>query len=597
MKSILLLFCFVSVKASSNVTFTYDMALRCKEHLCKHGYSYETFYHVDTLAKKSKSPEVLLEMHIAILAASNGHILLSTNSKVDASEPVYEIVVGGGANKFTELRRNVRKNAKTSAKTLGILSPIDFRPFYIRITEDGVIEFGREGEPLPVLSYMDHDPLTVNYFSFAAWNGVEAKFLYDCPAPGDNATDDSKPVERKMSNYENLLRTLFWYRDPSVPPATEVSVDIGLHITSVSYDELDSVLHFGASILLKWMDNSLAWNPNKFNGTTYLNLRQGQVWTPVLYVYEDFSGMDVKNSELVKIVHSGEATLHLQVSVKTWCAGEKGMITKWPQDQYTCSVILEPWEVHDRILFKIMDKNDKDLKSFSDLQLPVVNAWEVTTEPIVVNSSIWTTMFPVQEEINAVQSDRIVVNINLTRRSSTYNIALYTPLIVLVIFFLMSFWTEPLQVERVRLYTGAVIIMCMGLCYIDRLVPCYTLPTILILYITVQCGVLAALLLQVALMTSLADDLCNSSVIQDILMNRLLREIFCLKESKARPIYVNINEGYSQEDEDLTEAGVGADNDDKDTKITNKMEVAVIMEKILFVIFSVTFAVMLFSQD
>ncbi|XP_041972103.1 uncharacterized protein LOC121728063 [Aricia agestis] len=126
----------------------------------------------------------------------------------------------------------------------------------------------------------------------------------------------------------------------------------------------------------------------------------------------------------------------------------------------------------------MVNHGNEKFHTFSDLQLPVVNAWEVTTEPIVVNSSIWTTMFPVQEEINAVQSDRIVVNINLTRRSSTYNIALYTPLIVLVIFFLMSFWTEPLQVERVRLYTGAVIIMCMGLCYIDRLVPCYTLPTI-----------------------------------------------------------------------------------------------------------------------
>lgn len=30
-------------------------------------------------------------MHIAILAASNGHILLSTVSQPDAADPVYEI--------------------------------------------------------------------------------------------------------------------------------------------------------------------------------------------------------------------------------------------------------------------------------------------------------------------------------------------------------------------------------------------------------------------------------------------------------------------------------------------------------------------------
>ena len=44
-------------------------------------------------------------------------------------------VVGGGGNKFTELRGNLKRNARASAKTVGILSPIEFRAFYIKITE------------------------------------------------------------------------------------------------------------------------------------------------------------------------------------------------------------------------------------------------------------------------------------------------------------------------------------------------------------------------------------------------------------------------------------------------------------------------------
>jgi hypothetical protein len=48
------------------------------------------------------------------------------------------------------------------------------------------VEFGKEGATLPILSFVDIDPLDIRYFSFAAWNGVEAKFLYDCPSVGDS---------------------------------------------------------------------------------------------------------------------------------------------------------------------------------------------------------------------------------------------------------------------------------------------------------------------------------------------------------------------------------------------------------------------------
>lgn len=60
---------------------------------------------------------------------------------------------------------------------------------YLILIVDGLIEFGREGDILPIISYQDMDPITVRYFSFASWNGVEAKFLYDCPIPLANGSD------------------------------------------------------------------------------------------------------------------------------------------------------------------------------------------------------------------------------------------------------------------------------------------------------------------------------------------------------------------------------------------------------------------------
>lgn len=38
--------------------------------------------------------------------------------------------------------------------------------------------------------------------------------------------------------------------------------------------------------LQKWTDDSMAWNPNKFNGIDRLTFRQGQIWSPLLSVFK-----------------------------------------------------------------------------------------------------------------------------------------------------------------------------------------------------------------------------------------------------------------------------------------------------------------------
>lgn len=66
--------------------------MQCKEHLCQHGYFYEIFYTVNSEDRKmmKSDPSIVFEMHLAILAASNGHILLSPVAKPDSSVSVYE---------------------------------------------------------------------------------------------------------------------------------------------------------------------------------------------------------------------------------------------------------------------------------------------------------------------------------------------------------------------------------------------------------------------------------------------------------------------------------------------------------------------------
>ncbi|XP_049881273.1 neuronal acetylcholine receptor subunit eat-2-like [Pectinophora gossypiella] len=590
----------ISCVFAENFTFTYPMALRCKEHLCQHGYSYETFYEVDAVDRR-KTKEAAFEMHLAILASSNGHILLSTIPHPEASDPVYEIVVGGGGNKFTELRRNLRRNAKTSEKTVGILSPIDFRAFYIRMSEDGVIEFGKEGEALPILSYNDVDPLTIKYFSFAAWNGVEAKFLYDCPNPNDNSTDapDSQEVEPKLSNSEQLKRTLLMDRPPNQPPGPTVNVKIDFSVTSVKYDALDSKLTTGLAVVAVWTDDSMAWNPSKFNGTTSLKFRQGQIWRPTFFVFnsDNTDIMNSKNTELISMVYSGEATFHFQSKITTWCY-ETETMNRWPNDEYSCSILIGAWEPHETITLEGLSTKNNKLNVFADIDDIVTNEWDMDVKIGVVPITVWSKLF-VQMDNQTHQSDRLLLTLQLKRRASALNIVFYTPLLVLVTFVLLSFWNEPLQMSRVWFYAVCTAVICMGLSNVDYLVPCHSVPSIFILYTTVLMGVLIALLVQVVLMTSLVQRLCKTVFMQNILTAQWFRTVFCLPVMKTCKNYESINEGYaSQEDDDsgvivAPRNGPVEEMQAEATKYGEREELAEAIDKLMFTVYSITFGVML----
>lgn len=587
-----------SVDSNNTNVYTYKMAMNCKEHICKHGYSYETFYRVNDRDRSmlTSNPDTAYEMHIAIQASSNGHILLSEVANPTFTDSVYEIVVGGGGNRFTELRRNLRRNAKSSVKTPDVLSTIEMRGFYIKISVDGIIEFGKEGEIIPLISFNDMFPLSIKYFSFAAWNGVEAKFLYDCPIPGTESSDatplDSEPEQPKLTNSDTLKRTLLMGRLPSIPPSPRMTVKILALVSNVQLDPFESKLTTIMSVVTSWTDNTMAWDPSKFNGTTSLKFRQGQIWKPTFYVLNsnDIGVFDVRNPDLINMVNSGEATFQFQVKVKSLCSDYTVKMSKWPRDQYSCYIIIEPWEAHEKISLEILSNKDNRTKMFTGKYIE--NQWEVSAEEVVVEPDVWSNVF-VTEDNQTHQSDRLIITLDIKRRATSYNIVFYTPLIVLTLFVLMSFWSEPLTMSRIWFYVGCIIFICMGSCFIDSLIPTHTVPSILILYVTVLGGVLLALLIHVALMSAAMVKLSETVTIQNILASNILRTIFCLP-----PVTVSINGGYTmQENEDLGEilpresdvAEMERDNNNSD----NKTELAVVIDKILFLVYSIVFGIML----
>ncbi|XP_050668890.1 neuronal acetylcholine receptor subunit alpha-5-like isoform X1 [Leptidea sinapis] len=601
-----LLLMFSGYVLESTYSFSYHTALHCKEYQCIYGYTYKTYFKVSGLQRRrnTSDPSVIFELHLAILAASNGHILLSTVPMPTANDPVYEIVIGGGGNRFTELRRNLKRNAKVSSKTIGVLSPIDFRDFYIKITEDGLIEFGRENELLPILSYLDSDPITVKFFSFAAWSGVEAKFLYDCPTNVEQnhsifseKPPDTKRVEARLSNSDRLKRILLQGKEPLLPPEHRMTVSMRIKITSVAYDAFESKLSTGIALVLKWTDNSMAWNPSKFNGTSTISLRQGQIWTPEFHVFNsDSPGMiEAKSPEMITMVNSGEATFHLQTVVHTWCYDYNTTYTRWPRDVYECSIVIQPWEAHDKIDIQKLT-GDQEINAFADVDEVFQGAWELEKREYVVLGDVWNSIYPTASN-KTHQSDRYIIKINIKRHATAYNIAFYTPLLILMTFVLLSFYSEPVCLSRIWFYSCCSIIICIGMCFIDNLVPSHTIPTVLLLYTVLLCGVLLALLIQTILMTSVGKVFSNNSLVQKLLRAQYVRYIFGLPVLKACRIYETINEGFSRRDDEDTESDLvssrNEDLNDETAEHSSCKDLAIVFDKTMFVVYSITFAVML----
>ncbi|XP_073960707.1 uncharacterized protein [Choristoneura fumiferana] len=232
---------------------------------------------------------------------------------------------------------------------------------------------------------------------------------------------------------------------------------------------------------------------------------------------------------------------------------------------------------------------------FTDTAEVIPNEWQINWKQGVVLPAKWHAIFKPNDNDTDL-SDRFLINIRLKRKATAYNIVFYTPLTVLVLFVLMSFWSEPLEMSRIWFYAGSTIVICMGLCYIDYLVPCHNVPTILILYVTVLSGILIALLTQVLLMTSVAQRVCKSSLISSVLANRIFRIIFLLPAIKNGSNYNMINEAYSQEDDECGAivAPRNGNVEEMETEAAGEREeLASAIDKLMFVVYSVVFAVML----
>ncbi|XP_055300716.1 uncharacterized protein LOC129567635 [Sitodiplosis mosellana] len=115
-----------------------------------------------------------------VRAPNDAHLALT--GEPNETHPIAEVFIGGWQNSKSVIRYNQTKPEVAEANTPQILSPNEFRGFWIRVI-DNVITVGREGEAAPFLSWHNPQPFLVNYVGVCTGWGASGSWIIDDPQP------------------------------------------------------------------------------------------------------------------------------------------------------------------------------------------------------------------------------------------------------------------------------------------------------------------------------------------------------------------------------------------------------------------------------
>ncbi|CAH1240852.1 EDIL3 [Branchiostoma lanceolatum] len=96
-------------------------------------------------------------------AKSDVRVALSSKKEV----ATYQVIIGGSDNTESVIRRSRQDNNHVTVSTPGIVSPTEYRTFWITWSSDGTIAVGRSGEGQPFMEWRDPDPLPIVYAGFS----------------------------------------------------------------------------------------------------------------------------------------------------------------------------------------------------------------------------------------------------------------------------------------------------------------------------------------------------------------------------------------------------------------------------------------------
>uniref|UniRef100_A0A1S4H4F3 Uncharacterized protein n=2 Tax=Anopheles gambiae TaxID=7165 RepID=A0A1S4H4F3_ANOGA len=323
-----------------NVSF--DELHRCKQHNAINGYNYRAFFKLHELDHHNPAnADLIVDLLVYVLAARDGHILLSEQNKT--APTALEIVLGGGGNTFSQIRFGQKGSPLRTKASAGLLSPIDPLPVRVRINTEGQVRVyagNLTGEPFMETMMPKKNASELRYISFTTWGTALAKWFYDCPLPANStngtALIDGNELEQEFDGKQRLLDHLLGVPRWIDPPVNFSGVQISqMYIQGFVYDQTTNLVELSGAMGLSWKDPRYRWNASDFDNTTVVGDVCHLIWTP------SFQSASLFTGTFSLCYLSNEGTVIVEMDEFSWanfCTLSDSY--RWPYDTNACHLQL-----------------------------------------------------------------------------------------------------------------------------------------------------------------------------------------------------------------------------------------------------------------
>jgi len=439
------------------------------------GYKYQHWFSFNATADNTTdvgngNQSVFLKFYVQAL--SDAHVMLT-------SEPQsfgYEIVLGGGANSFCDLRRSSRMTSMVTLTTPKILYLRNPTGFWIRFTQSsGLIEIGKVGENLPFIFWTDPTPIPVKYFSFSAWDGVVCKWLYNCQST--TPSEKTNNIEKFLTYTERLRRDVLKNRgmfDFGSPPTNTdkfLNVTITNDFKSIHLDVMTSTLTLQGFATFEWMDNSINWDPKNYKNLSKLHLSNYELWQPELVLLNSLDpAKNIYSETKISVDNIGNVIWRPKFSMKTKCDIH---LKSWPWDQHKCTLLLSTWLHKISNIFYQIKENDK-----SKCAQVVHSDWRLDkiTSSYVDDTTPWDNIVASIKDDDSEDSKQLSLQIvvEISRNTKFLEKLFYAPLILISCLWLSSFCLMPDSSSKITIISMSMIFTILVIAYMTIYVPIFT---------------------------------------------------------------------------------------------------------------------------
>ncbi|XP_071483332.1 neuronal acetylcholine receptor subunit alpha-9-like [Diadema antillarum] len=252
--------------------------------------------------------------------------------------------------------------------------------------------------------------------------------------------------------------------DKSIRPVKNVSkatvVEMQFFVARVlDVDERLETFKINAWLTMRWFDDYLTWDPERYNNVDNFKISRDKIWMPDLWLYNNAGSRyeDYAANSICSVYHTGKVIWQSPTIIKTHCTMD---VTNFPFDVQTCNVIFGPWQHGvSEILLNGTGSADRYLRSSG--------GWQITLFRATANQQEYT----IYDGDDPIAFSYVEYSVFLRRIPTYFVFYLIMPCTLISTTTFLSFFLPPESGEKVSLGITVLLSLTVFLLIVAELLP------------------------------------------------------------------------------------------------------------------------------